>query len=293
MTNIVQTTMIALVAGTTALATASGPNEDTPMTGAILESVRVIDASGQSAPATRTGILTTVFDTADIDSVNGPTYSGFTQAWVADWGNMDLPRVGEGLFGPRPNTVEEVSFGLSHNLFGFFNVVEIVFWDNPRLWEIGGVIGTGGFQASSTTVVGGFRVALPAETATFPSFNLWTVTGLTGLDSPIILTDNYFGFTIDVYDDSGTFRDASAIAIFNTTENGALVGWSEDRFGRDVDVNGVIPETECNRVFTGPSNPANVLLRVDTYYCDTDFDGSGFSDTDDFDFFVFAFEAGC
>ncbi|MBL8964956.1 MAG: hypothetical protein KF787_11655 [Phycisphaeraceae bacterium] len=293
MTTISRTIAFALLAGTTAIATASGPNEDTPMTGAVMGQVRVININGESGTTTRTGSLTTVYDNVDIDGVNAPSYSGFTQAWVADWGNMDLPRVGEGLFGPRPNVVDEVSFGLSHNLVGFFNVVEIVFWDNPRIWEVGGVAGTGGFQASSTTVVGGFRVALPAETATFPTFNLWTVVGLSGLSSPIVLTDNFFGFTIDVYDDTGNFRDVSAVQIFNTTENGSLVGWSEDRFGRDVDGNGVIPETECNRVFTGPSNPANVMLRVDTYYCDTDFDGSGFSDTDDFDFFVFGFEAGC
>jgi hypothetical protein len=47
------------------------------------------------------------------------------------------------------------------------------------------------------------------------------------------------------------------------------------------------------RVFSGASNPANLFTRINVNFCDTDFDGSGFSDSDDFDAYVRAFEAGC
>jgi hypothetical protein len=152
-------------------------NEDAPMPGAVMGSHRVINLNPDGFGSRTLGVVT-VYDSADFDAVNNPSYTGFTQAWCADWGNADLPRTGAGTLGNFAQTVEEVSFGISNNAAGVFNDVIITFYDNPKNWEIGGVANTGGFQAAATTVLGAFIVELPGETSLFPTFDAFTVTGL-------------------------------------------------------------------------------------------------------------------
>ncbi len=286
---------LSLIAGLAGVAFAGPENEDVPMTGAIRGDVKRVTPVGVqgSGGSTRSVSLQNVFDTADLDGLGTPAYTGFTQGLIADWGTMSLPRTGPSAFGPRTSTIDEVYFGLSNTLPDLFNDVVITFWDNPRMWETTGVANSGGFQASSTTISGAFIVSLADATPLFPSFSVYQVQGLSQLAAPIALDDNFFGITVEVLQQGTSTRDTGAVQIFNTDVNGAIVGWSEDRFGRDVTINNIIDETECNRVFTGVGNPANLFLRVDTLFCDSDFDGSGFSDTDDFDAMVRAYEAGC
>ncbi|MCG3123627.1 MAG: hypothetical protein GIKADHBN_02048 [Phycisphaerales bacterium] len=281
-----------VLAGAAAVASAGGPNEDTALP-AVKGEHRMLNING--GPVTRSLSLQTVYDTTDLNATGAPAYAGLSSVppYYADWGTLDLPRVGQGTLGTFGQLVEEVTFGISNSAGVNTNDVEIIFWDNPRIWEVGGVAGTGGFQASSSATLGGFIVQLPQPTSLFPTFDVWTVTGLSALSTPIVLSDNYFGFTIRTFVSGTSTLDSTAVNIFNTDEGGPVVGWSEDRFARDVDANGVIPETECNRVFTGASNPANMFLGVAVNFCDSDFDGSGFSDTDDFDAMVQAYEAGC
>ncbi len=291
-----RTRLLALtaLAGLASLAYAGGPNEDTPSP-VVKGQHRTINVNPDGSGNTRSLHVVTVYDTMDIDATGVPAYTGLTSAspYFGEWGTLRLPRTGVGNLGTFYQTVEEVTFGLSAVTATQLNDVVITFWDNPRMWEVGGTAGTGGFQASSTTVLGSFKVVLPQETSQFGTFDIWTITGLSALSSPINLSDNFFGITIDTYVQGTNTRDGQIYNIFNVDENGPIIGWSEDRFARDVSGDGIIPETECNRVFTGNSNPANLFLQINVNFCDSDFDGSGFSDTDDFDAMVQAYEAGC
>ncbi len=286
---------LGVLAALSGSAAAAPPEEVTPEMGAVPFSIGTISAVDTGdGNSTRTAQLTTVFDTVDLNGDGTPAYAGFQKSYCGDWGAFDLPRVGPGVAGPRPNVVEEVYFGVSEAVAGGAQLHDVVitFFDNPKNWEVT-TAGTGGFQAAATTIVGSIKIALPVTTSSFPNFNIWQIQNLSQLSSAIILTDTFTGFTIDIYKHGTTTRDTNAYNIFNLDVGGPVTGWSDDRFAQDTNSNGIIPETEMVYTFTGVANPANMFLRVDTLYCDSDFDGTGFTDTDDFDAMVHAYEAGC
>lgn len=290
-TRIVATSVLACLAGT---AFAGGPNEDVASP-AVRGQHTIINVNPDGGSGTRSLNLELAYDNCDLDGNGVPAYAGSTNAnspYFGEWMTMNLPRTGEGTLGTYSQVLEEFTFGLSAANPGAFHDIVITFYDTPKGWGLGGVAGTGGFQASGG-VLGSFMVSLADETPLWNTFGVFTVTGLSGLTNPIIFDDNFVGVTIDVYVQGTNTRDTFVYNIFNFDENGPIYGFSEDRFARDVDANGVIPETEMNRVFSGVSDPANMFFRFDVLFCDSDMDGSGFSDTDDFDAFVFAFQAGC
>ncbi len=285
---------LAMVAGLSSVAFGNPDNVDTAAP-AVKGPHFVINVAGGGSTS-RSLTVHTAYDNVDIEAAGVPAYAGSTNAnspLLGEWMTIELPRTGQGNLGTFGQTVEEFTFGLSSASGGVFHDVVITFWDNPRAWGVDNVAGSGGFQASSTSILGAFRVSLLEETPTWSTFGYYTITGLSFLDTPIILTDNYVGVTIDTYYQGTEDRDLAVYNIFNFDQNGPIVGWSEDRFARDVDANGVITELEMNRVFSGVSDPANMFFKIGVNFCDSDFDGSGFSDTDDFDAMVQAFQAGC
>lgn len=295
MTNRTRILALSVLAGVTGVAFAGGPNEDTASP-AVLGPRTVINIDPNGGSGTRSLSLQTAYDNADLDGNGAPAYAGSTNSnspYLADWMVLKLPRTGNGPAGAFGQILEEFTFGLSAVNAGVFHDVVITFYDTPKGWGLGGVAGTGGFQAATATVIGSFMVKLAVETPQWNTFGAFTVTGLSNLDTPIRLTDNYVGVTIDTYLQDTTTRDLAVYNIFNFDENGPYIGYSEDRFARDVNADGVITELEMNRVFSGVSDPANMFFKMDVNFCDSDFDGSGFSDTDDFDAMVHAYEAGC
>lgn len=286
---------LCVFAGAAAIASAGGPNEDVAAP-AVRGPQTIININGGSGSTTRSLSLVTAYDSADLDGNGSPAYAGSTNTnspLLGEWMVMKLPRTGDGPAGAFGQILEEFTFGLSAANAGVFHDVVITFYDNPKGWGLGGVAGTGGFQSATAGVLGAFKVRLSTETPQWNTFGIFTVTGLSNLDAPIRFTDNYCGLTIDTYLQDTNTRDLAVYNIFNFDENGPVVGYSEDRFARDVNADGVVTELEMNRVFSGVTDPANMFFRMDVNFCDSDFDGSGFSDTDDFDAMVHAYEVGC
>lgn len=284
---------LAMVAGIASVAVAN-PDQVDVAAPAVKGPHYLININGGTT--TRSLKTVEVYDNVDFNGEGTPAYAGSTNAnspYLGEWMTIELPRTGSGTLGNFSQTLEEFTFGLSSATGGVFHDVVITFWDDPRAWGIDNIAGTGGFQASSTAVLGAFRVSLSEETPLWSTFGFYTVTGLSALSTPIVLADNYVGVTIDTYFQGTNTRDLAVYNIFNFDQQGPRKGWSEDRFARDVDANGVITESEMARVFSGVSDPANMFFNFAVIYCDSDFDGSGFSDTDDFDAMVQAFQAGC
>jgi hypothetical protein len=167
---------------------------------------------------TRSLKVETVYDNVDLDGLGTPAWAGSTNAnspLLGEWMTIELPRTGQGTLGTFGQALEEFTFGLSSGTGGVLHDVVITFWDDPRAWGIDNVAGTGGFQTSSTAILGAFRVELPVETSLWNTFDIWTITGLSLLDTPIVLTDNYVGVTIDTYYQGSNDRDLTIYNIFN------------------------------------------------------------------------------
>lgn len=251
---------------------------------------KILPQGVQAGNTDRSLSVVTVYDNSDLNQPGLNFFGSSAKPFYADEMTLQLPRVGEGVFGPIASTVEEVDFPISTTTGGN-NDVLVLFYEKPVRFAPGGVAGSGGF--ATDRFIGGVRFTLPAASPVFPSATVYTGTSLSGLSTPIVLTGNYIGISLAVVLTGTNTLDTSSYALFNGDATAPYVGFSDDNYARDVNNDGKIDETEMSRFFNGYPNISNVLTAVRVNFCDTDFDGSGFSDFDDFSKYVVAFEAGC
>lgn len=204
----------------------------------------------------------------------------------ADDFNMDLPRVGQGIFGPISLTLTRYS-GLFVSLGGAdFNYV-VIWFNKGRSWSSVGPtdpIGGIAFQFTGLPGAGGYSFDAP---------------GLESLSTPIAFTHNdaclLQGNTTpdgSAYEPD-TYTGFSGDGSPSGEDGGPAIGWSDDYFWPDLNGDGGVDGTESFYYFGGSPAVSNIAAAMDVLYCDTDFDGSGFQDFDDFNAYVGAFEAGC
>jgi hypothetical protein len=241
----------------------------------------------------RSNELITIYDNTSVNHYQTGAPADYTfAATVSSAGDslsLELPRVGPSQYGPRFQYLERMEFSLSHldRLPSGVTVdVYHLFYDDVVTWT-----GTGDCPVRS--LLGGFYMAdvflPPCDPGT--CVTSFTVTDLWQLG--IVLDDNALAYiqTISFPNSGGIpIEDPNALMVFSGdgtpagTEGKAAVGESTDQ---------IFVVGNCFYGFGGTPNVANMRLKLDVIYCDSDFDGSGFSDIDDFGAFVVAFEAGC
>lgn len=201
---------------------------------------------------------------------------------------LELPRTGMGPYGRRGFPVSRVTFAISHlnrEPNGVYVDVYHFFYDDLVTWS-------GDSNCIGRTFLGGYSLAgiflEPCDPAT--CFNEYTVTNLTDLG--IVLEDNFVAFeqVLAISGSDPINPDPNALAVFaGDGTPGGLSG--ANVVGESTDTYMILGN--CYASFGGTPYVANLYLAVGVDYCDSDFDGSGFSDLDDFSAFVQAFEAGC
>lgn len=92
--------------------------------------------------------------------------------------------------------------------------------------------------------------------------------------------------------------DANGLAVYNGDGSGLsggqnYMGHSMDLYLSDGGADGLYNGTDWLWYYGGAPTAANMLLNIGVAGCDSDQDGSGFSDGEDFSAFVAAFESGC
>jgi hypothetical protein len=241
----------------------------------------------------RTSELITVYDNTHVNHYQTGDPADYTfAATVSSAGDsltLELPRVGPSQYGPRFQYLDRMEFSLSHLdrlPSGVMVDVYHLFYDDLVTWT-----GTG--DCTPRVLLGGFYLSdiflPPCDPGT--CVTSFTVTDLWQLG--IVLDDNALTYvqTISFPNSGGTpNEDPDALMVFagDGTASGvdgkAAVGESTDQ---------LFVVGNCFYGFGGTPNVSNIRLKLDVIYCDSDFDGSGFSDFDDFSAFVNAFEAGC
>lgn len=212
-----------------------------------------------------------------------------TVSAAGDWLILEMPRAGASEYGPRFQYLERIEFALSHlNRLPSGATVDVY-----HMWYDDLVSWTGGADCGVRTLLGGFYLESvflppcdPATCATsFTVTDLWQY-GIVFEDNAVVYEQ-----IISLPGSAGVpVEDANGLMILagdgtaSGTEGKAAVGESFDQL--------FVPGN-CFYGFGGTPNVANIWVRMDVTYCDSDFDGSGFSDIDDFGAFVSAFEAGC
>lgn len=202
---------------------------------------------------------------------------------------LQLPRTGAGIFGPIASTLTRMSFIIATDT-GDDNSAFFFFSSGARSWssqDLPGDLGGYGVNITGYSGAGAYVLEL---------------TGLEGLTTPIAFTETNCAVEGYGADATGNYPDLTGnSAIVNNGDNsasgedgGPTTGWSDDYQWLDIDQNGFCNSgTESFYYYGGTPFVANMAIAMDVLFCDTDFDGSGFQDFDDFNAYVASFEVGC
>lgn len=212
---------------------------------------------------------------------------------VGDYVTLDRFRGGRGIYGDRVvGYMEELVWGTGHNFDTDVDDYHI-FYDHLATWQTG--------DLTMGSFIGGFYFAdLPC--VAFPNVNFWGVSGLSGalgiaVSRNLLVHEHWISLT-----GSGGFpiTDFSGITVYNGDGAATLgdgqnyLGDSQDLFLYDASGDGIFNGNEWLYYYGGGNFAANLCFGLALDDCDSDFDGSGFTDLDDFTGFVNAFEnAGC
>jgi len=246
----------------------------------------------------------------DRDNANAPAdyYFAGIDADSGDWLTLDRRWGGRGddLGFGTPTVVGHVDsliFGISY--LGDGSTAEVgvdsyhLFYDDLQTWDGSGADLTHG------SFVGGFVLAgLPApdinSCGCFYAYGVGPI--YDGGNGPIDIQvdDNHLVYEhfIAVEGSDPATADANGLAVYNG-DGSALsggenyLGQSMDLYLSDGDGSGLYDGTDWLWYYNGAPTAANMMLNIGVAGCDSDQDGSGFSDGDDFGAYVAAFESGC
>ncbi|HRJ50350.1 MAG: hypothetical protein KF787_07370 [Phycisphaeraceae bacterium] len=233
-----------------------------------------------------------------VDRNDGVTNADFLFAGGAphagDYVTLDRARSGRGIYGDRlVGYIEELVWGTGHNFVTDVDDYHI-FYDHLATWANGPDLTQGSF-------IGGFYFAdLPTDA--FPNVFFWGASGLSlALGIPVsrnLLVHEHWisltgsgGFPITDFDGLTVYNGDGAA---NLGDGQNYLGDSQDLFLYDASGDGVFNGNEWLYYYGGGNFAANLCFGIALEECDEDFDGSGFTDGEDFIAFVNAFEnAGC
>ncbi|MCG3124147.1 MAG: hypothetical protein GIKADHBN_02590 [Phycisphaerales bacterium] len=214
---------------------------------------------------------------------------------AGDFVTLDRRFGGRGIFGDRiVGYVDTFTFGISYN--GVDTNVDSYHLFSDDLCDWDALIP----DMTRGTTTGFYFADLPATG--FPTATIYTVTDIVAAGLFIPVDDNMFVVEhwISLTGSGGTpVTDFNGITLYNgdgtaTGNNGDnYMGASQDRFLYDSGGDGFMGGGDANWYYGGTPAVANLYMGIGVQACDADQDGSGFADTDDFDAFVAAFEAGC
>ncbi len=206
---------------------------------------------------------------------------------------LDLPRGGQGAPG-RPGFLPvELTFGWawSGDKPAIWLDVHHLFYDDAAIWSPDGA-------NLMRRPLQGFVVRVyPCDVNCQGTINEDAVTVISSQVS-IALSDTFVGYEMVTVDQSGlpapNFMPAFAgDGTASGLDGKPAEGRSEDFVYVDADQNGTLDGNKGFYSFGGAPYIANLYLRLSLLACDADIDSSGFVDTEDFDAFIVAFEAGC
>ncbi|MCC6425570.1 MAG: hypothetical protein IT435_01990 [Phycisphaerales bacterium] len=223
---------------------------------------------------------------------------------AGDWITARMPRAGDApAGGVFTQFIESLLFGISYTGPGVGPDVPVdsyhLWFDDLVTWDFPGALP----DITRGSFLGGFFLPfLPAaDITTCGCFYAYTVAGISGAGIFIPIDDNYIVYEhfIGVAGAPVPILDPAGLNVFNGDGSPAgidginNIGYSDDLFLFDADASGLYNDPEWLFFFGGTPFTSNLYLSMTVLFCDSDFDGTGFSDLDDFSDFVVAFEAGC
>jgi hypothetical protein len=257
------------------------------------------DNMGSFADGTPGVVDSTDNSEADFFFVGGGTASS------GDYITLDRRNGGRGVFGDNVvGYIDGMYWGVCYNGDGSSDEVLVddyeLFFDDLVTWDSGGSL----TDITRGSFVGGVYfedLPVPDFNAT-GSFYAYSTSGFVDAAITITVDDNFLVYR-HIYSLTGSggtpVLDPNGMHVHNGdgtgtgTDGSNYIGASIDLFLVDADGSGDFNANEWLYYYGGTPFVANSILNLSVYSCDSDFDGSGFTDLDDFGAYVAAFEFGC